>query len=49
MRLRSILFIPADSDYEFAKASGIDGKMYDMPHLVAAERALASVGEDVPS
>ena len=26
---------------------GIDGKMYDMPHLVAAKRALASVGEDV--
>src|SRR5438552_4707788 len=28
---------------------GIDGKMYDMPHLVAAKRALASVGEDVTS
>jgi citrate lyase subunit beta/citryl-CoA lyase len=26
---------------------GIDGKMYDMPHLVAAKRALASVGEDI--
>ena len=26
---------------------GIDGKMYDMPHLIAAQRALASVGEDV--
>ncbi len=26
---------------------GIDGKMYDMPHLIAAKRALASVGEDV--
>lgn len=24
---------------------GIDGKMYDMPHLVAAKRVLASVGE----
>ena len=24
---------------------GIDGKMYDMPHLTAARRALASVGE----
>jgi citrate lyase subunit beta/citryl-CoA lyase len=24
---------------------GIDGKMYDMPHLIAARRALASVGE----
>jgi citrate lyase subunit beta/citryl-CoA lyase len=24
---------------------GIDGKMYDMPHLVAARRTLASVGE----
>lgn len=24
---------------------GIDGKMYDIPHLVAAKRALASVGE----
>ena len=24
---------------------GIDGKMYDMPHLIAAKRALASVGE----
>jgi citrate lyase subunit beta / citryl-CoA lyase len=28
---------------------GIDGKMYDMPHLIAAKRALASVGEDVTS
>jgi citrate lyase subunit beta/citryl-CoA lyase len=28
---------------------GIDGKMYDMPHLIAAKRALASVGEgDTP-
>ena len=26
---------------------GIDGKMYDMPHLIAARRALASAGEDV--
>jgi citrate lyase subunit beta/citryl-CoA lyase len=26
---------------------GIDGKMYDRPHLIAAKRALASVGEDV--
>src|ERR1700736_276394 len=26
---------------------GIDGKMYDMPHLISAKRALASVGEDV--
>jgi citrate lyase subunit beta / citryl-CoA lyase len=26
---------------------GIDGKMYDMPHLIAAKRALASVGKDV--
>jgi citrate lyase subunit beta / citryl-CoA lyase len=25
---------------------GIDGKMYDFPHLVAARRTLASVGED---
>jgi citrate lyase subunit beta/citryl-CoA lyase len=25
---------------------GIDGKMYDMPHLIAAKRALASAGED---
>jgi citrate lyase subunit beta / citryl-CoA lyase len=25
---------------------GIDGKMYDMPHLIAARRALASAGED---
>ncbi len=24
---------------------GIDGKMYDMPHLIAARRALASIGE----
>jgi citrate lyase subunit beta/citryl-CoA lyase len=24
---------------------GIDGKMYDIPHLVAAKRTLASVGE----
>ena len=24
---------------------GIDGKMYDMPHLVAARRTLASIGE----
>jgi citrate lyase subunit beta/citryl-CoA lyase len=24
---------------------GIDGKMYDMPHLITARRALASVGE----
>jgi len=23
---------------------GIDGKMYDMPHLIAAKRALASAG-----
>ena len=28
---------------------GIDGKMYDMPHLIAAKRALASAGEDVTS
>jgi citrate lyase subunit beta/citryl-CoA lyase len=28
---------------------GIDGKMYDMPHLIAAKRALASIGEDVTS
>ena len=26
---------------------GIDGKMYDMPHLIAAKRALTSAGEDV--
>ena len=26
---------------------GIDGKMYDMPHLIAAKRALASAGEDL--
>ncbi|HEY3794116.1 MAG TPA: CoA ester lyase [Bradyrhizobium sp.] len=26
---------------------GIDGKMHDMPHLIAAQRALASAGEDV--
>jgi citrate lyase subunit beta/citryl-CoA lyase len=26
---------------------GIDGKMYDLPHLIAAKRALASAGEDV--
>src|SRR6267142_1095852 len=26
---------------------GIDGKMYDMPHLIAAKRALASAREDV--
>ena len=26
---------------------GIDGKMYDMPHLTAAKRTLASVGEAV--
>jgi citrate lyase subunit beta/citryl-CoA lyase len=26
---------------------GIDGKMYDMPHLIAAKRTLASVGEGV--
>ena len=26
---------------------GIDGKMYDMPHLIAAKRALASAGEDI--
>ncbi|ABE63484.1 Citrate lyase [Nitrobacter hamburgensis X14] len=26
---------------------GIDGKMYDRPHLVAAKRALASVGETI--
>ncbi|MGH6711213.1 MAG: HpcH/HpaI aldolase/citrate lyase family protein [Bradyrhizobium sp.] len=26
---------------------GIDGKMYDMPHLIAAKRALASAGENV--
>ena len=24
---------------------GIDGKMYDMPHLTAARRTLASIGE----
>ena len=28
---------------------GIDGKMYDMPHLIAAKRALASVGEGIES
>jgi citrate lyase subunit beta/citryl-CoA lyase len=26
---------------------GIEGKMYDMPHLIAAKRALASAGEDI--
>jgi citrate lyase subunit beta / citryl-CoA lyase len=26
---------------------GIDGKMYDMPHLIAAKRTLASIGEGV--
>jgi len=26
---------------------GIDGKMYDMPHLVAARRTLVSAGEDI--
>jgi citrate lyase subunit beta/citryl-CoA lyase len=26
---------------------GIDGKMYDMPHLIAAKRALASAGKEV--
>jgi citrate lyase subunit beta / citryl-CoA lyase len=26
---------------------GIDGKMYDMPHLVAARRTLASIGEGI--
>jgi citrate lyase subunit beta/citryl-CoA lyase len=26
---------------------GIDGKMYDMPHLIAAKRALASAGENL--
>jgi citrate lyase subunit beta / citryl-CoA lyase len=26
---------------------GIDGKMYDMPHLIAAERTLVSIGEAV--
>ena len=26
---------------------GIDGKMYDMPHLIAAKRALASVGDPI--
>lgn len=26
---------------------GIDGKMYDMPHLIAARRTLASIGETV--
>jgi citrate lyase subunit beta/citryl-CoA lyase len=26
---------------------GIDGKMYDMPHLLAAKRALASAGENL--
>jgi citrate lyase subunit beta/citryl-CoA lyase len=28
---------------------GIDGKMYDIPHLIAAKRTLASVGEGVKS
>jgi citrate lyase subunit beta/citryl-CoA lyase len=28
---------------------GIDGKMYDMPHLIAAKRALTSVGEEIGS
>jgi citrate lyase subunit beta/citryl-CoA lyase len=28
---------------------GIDGKMYDMPHLIAAKRTLASVGEGIKS
>jgi citrate lyase subunit beta/citryl-CoA lyase len=27
------------------KDIGIDGRMYDMPHLVAARRTLASIGE----
>lgn len=26
---------------------GIEGKMYDRPHLVAAQRTLASIGEDI--
>jgi citrate lyase subunit beta/citryl-CoA lyase len=28
---------------------GIDGKMYDIPHLVAAQRTLASIGEGSPN
>jgi citrate lyase subunit beta/citryl-CoA lyase len=28
---------------------GIDGKMYDIPHLVAAKRTLASVGDNIKS
>src|SRR5947208_14808582 len=31
-----------------AATPGIEGKMYDMPHLIAAKRALDSVGQDGP-
>jgi citrate lyase subunit beta/citryl-CoA lyase len=41
---RVVAAFAADPD---AGTLGIDGKMYDMPHLIAAKRALASAGEDV--
>src|SRR5258705_652574 len=42
-------FVAAFAAQPDAGTLGIDGKMYDMPHLIAAKRALASVGEDVTS
>jgi citrate lyase beta subunit len=64
--MRSILFVPGDSERKLAKAAGagadalaldledsvsgagtisLDGKMYDIPHLRAAERLL-KLGSD---
>jgi citrate lyase subunit beta/citryl-CoA lyase len=50
MKLRSMLFVPGDSEHKFAKALGagadalrIDGKTVDIPHLKAARKLLASI------
>src|SRR5260370_14884883 len=39
--------VPAFAAQPDAGTLGIDGKMYDIPHLIAAKRALASAGEEV--
>lgn len=47
MSLRSLLFVPGDSEKKLARSEsygagvvGIDGKMYDIPHLRQAEHVL---------
>lgn len=54
MSLRSLLFVPADNLRNivaaFAAAPGegtvgLDGRMLDRPHLIAARRLLTTAGE----